>query len=222
MAEFKVVEKFESINGEGQRAGQLAIFIRFKGCNLKCSYCDTKWANELDADFEVLTDLEIYNYIKQTGISNVTLTGGEPLLQEGIEELLVRLSKDKSLFVEIETNGSIDIIDILKIPNGPSVTLDYKLPDSLMSQYMHVTNFENITRNDTVKFVAGSLDDLEHAKKIIENYSLIEKSNVYISAVFGKIELEEIVNFMKINNLNGVSMQLQLHKVIWDSERKGV
>ena len=222
MAEFKVVEKFESINGEGQRAGQLAIFIRFKGCNLNCSYCDTKWANELDADFEVLTDLEIYNYIKQTGISNVTLTGGEPLLQEGIKELLVRLSKDKSLFVEIETNGSIDIIDILKIPNGPSITLDYKLPDSLMSQYMHETNFENITRNDTVKFVAGSLDDLEYTKKIIENYSLIEKSNVYISAVFGKIELEEIVNFMKINNLNGVSMQLQLHKVIWDSERKGV
>ena len=44
----KVVEKFTSINGEGTRAGELAVFIRFKGCNLRCSYCDTMWANEPD------------------------------------------------------------------------------------------------------------------------------------------------------------------------------
>ena len=48
----KVVEKFVSINGESRRAGELAVFIRFKGCNLHCCYCDTKWANEKDCEFE--------------------------------------------------------------------------------------------------------------------------------------------------------------------------
>ena len=76
----KVVEKFISINGEGRRAGELAVFIRFKGCNLNCSYCDTKWANEPACDYEELSPDDICEYVSETGIKNVTLTGGEPLL----------------------------------------------------------------------------------------------------------------------------------------------
>ena len=76
----KVVEKFTSINGEGTRAGELAVFIRFKGCNLRCSYCDTMWANEPDCQYKEETSEEILNYVLGTGIRNVTLTGGEPLL----------------------------------------------------------------------------------------------------------------------------------------------
>lgn len=85
---YKVVEKFVSINGEGTCAGQLAVFIRFQGCNLNCSFCDTKWANEQDAPFTWMTEQEIYEYIKETGVVNVTLTGGEPLKREGISALL--------------------------------------------------------------------------------------------------------------------------------------
>ena len=66
MAEFRVVEKFISINGEGTKAGQLAVFIRFAGCNLNCSYCDTTWANEPDVKYEEMTEFEIYDYIKNT------------------------------------------------------------------------------------------------------------------------------------------------------------
>ena len=74
VAKFEVVEKFVSINGEGQKAGQLAVFIRFKGCNLNCGYCDTKWANEPSVPFESMSENEIYDYIKSTGVKNVTLT----------------------------------------------------------------------------------------------------------------------------------------------------
>ena len=89
----KVVEKFTSINGEGTRAGELAVFIRFKGCNLKCSYCDTMWANELACPYQEETPADIVNYVLATGIRNVTLTGGEPLLQKEIKELIHHLLK---------------------------------------------------------------------------------------------------------------------------------
>ena len=97
MATYSVVEKFVSINGEGTKAGQLAVFVRFAGCNLDCNYCDTQWANKHDVKYDILTEFEIYDYIKSTGVVNVTLTGGEPLLRDNIENLLRILSSDKSL-----------------------------------------------------------------------------------------------------------------------------
>ena len=106
---FKVVEKFVSVNGEGPSSGQLAVFIRFAGCNLNCSYCDTTWANEKNVPYELMSADDIYKYIKSTEVRNITLTGGEPLLQEGILELLELLSKDKELNIEIETNGSVPL-----------------------------------------------------------------------------------------------------------------
>ena len=96
----KVVEKFTSINGEGTRAGELAVFVRFKGCNLRCSYCDTMWANEPDCPYEEETPEEILNYVLGTEIRNVTLTGGEPLLQKDIREL-IHLLLQAGLQVEI-------------------------------------------------------------------------------------------------------------------------
>ena len=86
--EFKVAEKFVSINGEGTKAGQPAVFIRLAGCNLRCSYCDTMWANSSDAPHEKMTETEIADYVKSTGITNVTLTGGEPLMAENVSVVL--------------------------------------------------------------------------------------------------------------------------------------
>jgi 7-carboxy-7-deazaguanine synthase len=219
---FKVVEKFVSINGEGPLAGQLAIFIRFAGCNLNCSYCDTSWANQIDASYKLMTSDEIYEYIKFMGIRNVTLTGGEPLLQEGIMELLELLGKDKELYIEIETNGSVLLNKFVDLENPPSFTMDYKLPSSGMEALMALENFEYLSSKDTVKFVSGSMEDLEKAKQIIENYSLINKTRVYLSPVFGKIQLDEIVEFMIDNRLNGINLQVQLHKIIWDPNKRGV
>jgi 7-carboxy-7-deazaguanine synthase len=219
---FKVVEKFISVNGEGPLSGQLVVFIRFASCNLNCSYCDTTWANSSGVSYNLMTSVDIYSYIKSTAIRNVTLTGGEPLLQEGIIELLEILSKDISLHVEIETNGSVLLDKFSNIENPPSFNMDYKLPFSKMEDKMDLNNFKYLSDKDTVKFVCGSRQDLEKSKYIIDKYELSDRINVYISPVFGQIDLETIVEFMKENKMNGVNLQIQLHKIIWNPNKRGV
>lgn len=220
---FNVAEKFVSINGEGTRAGQLAVFIRFTGCNLRCSYCDTKWAcDEKTAPHTKMSAEEIYTYIKETGIKNITLTGGEPLIQKNIKQLLELISADRELYCEIETNGSVDLKLFCDIENRPSFTMDCKLASSNMEEFMCEGNYSLLNKNDTVKFVAGGKADLYDAKEIMEKYNLIGRVNVYISPVFGSIEPKEIVDFMIENRLNNVNLQLQLHKIIWDPDMKGV
>ena len=218
----QVVEKFVSINGEGRRCGQLATFIRFAGCNLNCGYCDTAWANDRKVAFDPMTAEEVYAYIKDTQVTNVTLTGGEPLLQQDMGELLKLLSQDPELYVEIETNGSVLLSKFSGLENPPSFTMDYKLPSSGMERMMALENFDFLTEKDTVKFVSGSMADLEKARELINTYKLTEKTSIFISPVFGDIELESIVDFMKDNQMNGVNMQVQLHKIIWDPNERGV
>lgn len=223
---YQVVEKFVSINGEGTRAGKIAAFIRFKGCNLNCSFCDTKWANKEGADFKEETAEEIAEYIKKQGVHYVTLTGGEPLLREGIPELLNQLIRIKDLYIEFETNGSMDLSQIAQYRqiNGGSIhfTMDYKLPFSRMEEFMKVENFSLLTGEDTVKFVIGSKEDLQRAKEVIQEFGLEERCEIYFSPVFGEIEARELVEFMIENGLHGVTMQLQMHKFIWDPDAKGV
>lgn len=240
MGTFHVVEHFVSINGEGRRAGQLAHFIRFAGCNLACEYCDTKWANEADVPYEIYNEEELYELIKKSGVKNVTLTGGEPLLQKDMKTLLTLLRKDRTLRIEIETNGSVDIQPFMLIKDETGITeadkakieeqtdnvtftLDYKLPVSGMEDKMYLPNYENIRSVDTVKFVAGSKEDLIKSKKIIEKYQLVEKEcGIYLSPCFGKIEPSDMVDFLVEHNMNDVNIQLQLHKFIWDPDKKGV
>ena len=229
MGTFQVVEHFVSINGEGRRAGQLAQFIRFAGCNLSCEYCDTKWANEAGVFVIEYSEEELYQLIRKNGVANVTLTGGEPLLQKDMDSLLKRLRQDVELHIEIETNGSVDITrffageETFAESDNVTFTLDYKLSGSRMEQAMFLPNFQNVRAKDTVKFVVAGEKDLLRSKEIIEQYDLIKKGcGIYISPCFGKIEPEEIVRFMIEQNLNHVNMQLQLHKFIWDPDKRGV
>lgn len=222
MNTYKIAEMFSSINGEGTHAGQLAFFVRFTGCNLNCSYCDTQWANVPNAEYTEMTADEIRSEVQKSGISNVTVTGGEPLIQPNIIQLLETLCGDGH-YVEIETNGSADVSEVVKIgANRPALTMDYKLPSSGMENYMRTENFALLEAKDTVKFVSGSLADLERALEIIRKYGLIGKCAVYISPVFGKLTPAEIVDFMLANKLNGVNVQLQMHKFIWDPNMRGV
>lgn len=220
MNNFKVVEKFISINGEGSKAGQLAAFIRFQGCNLNCSYCDSKYANSDDAKYSLMTEEEIINYLNENKITNVTLTGGEPLLQKNIKSLIFELLK-LNYNVEIETNGSVNIKPFIS-DLRPIFTLDYKTPSSLMENYMNEKNYNYLTKDDVVKFVVGNQKDLITAKNIIDKYDLINKAQVYFSPIYGQIDPKEIVAFMIENQLNGVNFQLQLHKYIWDPNMRGV
>ncbi len=218
----KLVEKFVSINGESCRAGELAVFLRFKGCNLSCSYCDTFWANEGDCPYEEWSPEALIEAVRDAGINNVTLTGGEPLLQKDMGELLrlfaIRLPDVR---VEVETNGSIDLSPFCK-EYRPVFTMDYKLPSSGCEEKMLLENFKLLQKGDAVKFVSGSREDLERAKNIIDRYHLTEHCQVYLSPVFGKIEPEDMVQYMMEHKMNGVRLQIQMHKVIWDPNKRGV
>ncbi len=219
---FPVAEMFASINGEGVKAGQLAYFLRFRGCNLSCSYCDTKWANEPDCPCEEMTVGELTEAVLASGIRNVTLTGGEPMLQKGMQDLLDALTEQTECRVEIETNGSVDLSGFHRDPGRVVYTMDYKLPGSGMEAHMRADNFAVLQPEDTVKFVAGSPEDLARTAEVIHKYSLTDRCHLYISPVFGRIDPADIVDFMKENQMNGVNLQLQLHKFIWDSDKRGV
>lgn len=219
---YKVAEHFISINGEGSRAGQLALFIRMKGCNLNCDYCDTKWANEAGAPAEDMTLDQIEELVRSSGVENVTLTGGEPLFRTGMKELLGRLAQIPGISVEIETNGSVDLAPYVDLADNIIFTMDYKLACSGMEKKMHLSNFGILKKKDTVKFVIGSPADLMRAEEIIGQYELAGRVHIYFSPVFGSIDPKEMVDFMVEHRLNKVNMQLQLHKYIWDPDERGV
>lgn len=218
----RVAEKFVSINGEGTRAGELAVFLRFQGCNLNCSYCDTRWANEADCPYVEESPEELFRYVKDTGIRDVTLTGGEPLLQKEMPRLLELFTADPDLSVEIETNGAVDLKGFIEGGKRPVFTMDYKLPSSGCESAMKKENFSLLCGQDTVKFVCSSEEDLDRALEIMEEYKLRDRCHVYLSPVWGKIEPAQMVEYMTIHKLNHVRLQVQIHKVIWDPERRGV
>ena len=215
----QVIEKFVSINGEGLKQGELALFIRFANCNLRCSYCDTKYSFE-NPKYSIESVDEIVEYAKSKKVKNITLTGGEPLIQEDIKELMIKLSNN-NFNIEIETNGSVSIKEFLDIPNV-SFTLDYKLPISLMEKKMDFDNYQYVSKKDSVKFVCGSLNDMERAYEVITKYNLTQKTNCLFSPVFGLIDLKNMVQFLIDKNLNGVRLCLQIHKIIWDPNERGV
>lgn len=219
---FPIIEQFLSVDGEGPTAGRLAAFVRFQGCNLRCSWCDTTYSFEQENVTAYRTAEEIYKIIKESGASCVTLTGGEPLLQPEISSLLKILNEDDSLLTHIETNGSVDITPFVEEFPNLCFIVDYKLEGSNMTAKMNENNLTAVRPVDTYKFVVSSLRDLQQATDVIRKNRLCERTQVFFSPVLGKIEPAEIVEFMKTERLDKVRLQLQLHKIIWDPAQKGV
>ena len=215
MKNFNVSEIFDSIEGEGKRTGYMTVFVRLSGCNLRCSYCDTKYAQVRGQEDTVMSEDELIKKIKTYPWKRVTLTGGEPLLHD-VESLVNKLSV-YGYEVNIETNGAVPLLR--NRPLSVFYTMDWKCPSSGENSKMLEINLKRLSRNDVLKFVVGSKEDLEEAKKIISNcYAPL----IYISPVFNEIEPVEIVNFIKENKLQRACMQIQLHKVIWDPNERGV
>ena len=219
---FPIIEQFLSVDGEGPTAGRLAAFVRFQGCNLRCSWCDTTYSFEQENVTAYRTAEEIYKIIKESGASCVTLTGGEPLLHPEIGSLLKILNEDDSLLTHIETNGSVDITPCVEEFPNLCFIVDYKLEGSNMTAQMNENNLTAVRPVDTYKFVVSSLRDLQQATDVIRKNRLCERTQVFFSPVRGKIEPAEIVEFMKTERLDKVRLQLQLHKIIWDPAQKGV
>lgn len=213
-----VVEVFLSIDGEGIRAGKLATFIRLAGCNLRCSYCDTKYAQNM-TDGEEMSVLAIIDRVKELGCKNVTLTGGEPLLNKN-GFILAHALAERGYSVNIETNGSIDISDLLDEPNV-IVTMDYKSPSSGCEKNMLLSNLEKLREQDVLKFVIEE-SDFDAVRAVLERHKI--KAQIFLSPVFGKVEPSQIVDFMKREFLGreNIRVQLQLHKFIWKPETRGV
>lgn len=213
-----VVETFASIQGESTHAGRLCFFIRLAGCNLACSYCDTAYAQAENCG----TDRSIADLVaevKASRINLVEITGGEPALQKNTPALAQALL-DKGFEVLMETNGSVRL-DLF--PAELKKIIDVKLPSSGMHEANDIVNYRFLRSGDELKFVAGSLDDLEYAYSWIKRWELDAKGvPLLFSAVFGMIEPAEIVDWLLEKNIPNSRMQLQMHKFIWHPDKRGV
>lgn len=213
----KVSEIFESIDGEGIRAGLPVTFIRLYGCNLRCSYCDSQYAC-VGNEWKEMAIEDILEEVIRLDHNCITITGGEPLVHKDIYFLIQALSS-AGYKVNIETDGACDITPYIKKRNI-LLTVDYKCPSSDMESRMLLDNFNKVREKDVVKFVVGSDEDLECMKKVIEDFQL--RCHIFVSPVFGKIEAKQIVEFLLKNKLDNVRLQLQIHKYVWDPNMRGV
>lgn len=211
----KVVEIFNSIEGEGKRAGLPCTFIRLYGCNLNCKYCDSRYAWE-DGTYEDMSVTDIIRQVTDIGCPSITVTGGEPLIHEDIGDLLFALIRC-GFYVNVETNGTI--LPTIR-HSHIFYTMDYKTNASGMSHKMNVEAVRDLYPGDVLKFVVGSIEDMEQALKLLEDNIIVAK--VYFSPVFGSIEAKDIVEFLLKNKKWEYKVQLQLHKMIWDPDMKGV
>jgi 7-carboxy-7-deazaguanine synthase len=212
-----VNEIFSSIEGEGIRTGYPVTFVRLFGCNLDCPYCDTTYACK-GSDFFKMSVMEIVAEVADHGNRRVTLTGGEPLIHRDVFQLVHELTKS-GFEVNIETNGAVYIGEYTDI-RDTIITMDYKTPSSGMTDKMDMSNMSILRKQDVLKFVVGNLEDLEDMKRVLEHYK--PDCSVFVSPIFGQITPVEIVNYIKENNLQECRVQVQLHKIIWAPETRGV
>ncbi len=202
----KINEIFYSLQGEGKWSGLPNIFIRTSGCNLRCSYCDTKYAYEKG---EQKKSNEIINYIKKYPCKKICITGGEPLLQNNIEKLIRKL-EEKNYHIIIETNGSKNIKKISGFENL-TISLDIKCPSSNMAEKMNFKNLKFLRKKDQLKFVIKNKNDYNYAKEILDKYNI--KCSIYFQPVW-KTNVKKIAEWILTDGLN-VRLGLQLHKFIW-------
>lgn len=217
---YKVNEIFVSIDGEGVRTGLPTVFIRLYGCNLKCSYCDTRYSCE-NREYKLMPLMDILEQVLSYGVPRVTLTGGEPLIHEGVKDLINSLVAN-DIEVNIETNGAVDLNDFWEYKYNSKVifTMDYKCASSGMEDKMILWNLYLLQPKDVIKFVVSNYNEVEKMEYILEETGC--KAQPYVSSVFGAIEPKELVEYVLDNKLNNVKVQVQLHKIIWNPNMRGV
>jgi 7-carboxy-7-deazaguanine synthase len=209
-----VNEIFHSIQGESAYMGLPCVFVRLTYCNLRCRYCDTEYAFY---DGKEMTIAETIEAVRSHQCRLVEITGGEPLLQDGVYELVTRLCDD-GYEVLLETGGSLDIS---RVDPRASRIVDLKCPSSNMEHRNYWKNIDYLTPKDEVKFVVGTREDYDWAKEIIGKYSLYEKCPLLMSVVFADLEPAQLAEWILQDRLS-VRFQLQMHKYIWTPETRGV
>ena len=210
----KINEIYYSVQGESTHTGRPCIFIRLTYCNLRCSYCDTEYAFYEGKDMEIA---QIMSEIQQWDCNLVEVTGGEPLFQEECIDLLHELI-NSNYEVMLETGGSLSISDV---PKKVIKIVDFKCPSSKMEKKNLWSIVDDLQGHDEVKFVIGNREDFDWAKDKITEYSLDKICTLLFSPTFGEIDPQLIVEWILADNLP-VRMQMQMHKMIWSPEEKGV
>jgi 7-carboxy-7-deazaguanine synthase len=209
-----ITEIFHSIQGESTSAGLPCAFVRLTGCNLRCAYCDTTYAFSGGTE---MTLSEILRTIGSFGCRLVEVTGGEPLLQPGVDALFTALC-DAGYDVLLETGGSLDISSV-----DPRVRriVDLKCPSSGMCDQNFWPNLSVLKTGDEIKFVIGTREDYDWAKDVMKTRGLSGRCPVLFSPVHGRMEPAELAGWILEDRLN-VRFQMQLHKHIWHPEARGV
>ena len=210
-----VNEIFYSIQGESTRAGQPCVFVRLTACDLRCSWCDTPYA--FDEGRKMSVD-DVIAAVDQYGCPLVEVTGGEPLLQEDVYELMERLG-GSGRTVMLETGGHHSIA---RVPAGVLKVVDVKCPGSGEADRNDWSNLSRLAPHDEVKFVIKDRADYEFARDAIVRYGLAGRAAaVLMSPVHGVLEPRTLSEWMLADRLPA-RLQLQLHKYIWTPSTRGV
>jgi len=209
----RIAEIFTSIQGESTRQGLPTVFVRTGGCNLRCRWCDTTYAqtggDEMSPD-------EIIARVSASGLEYACITGGEPLLQEETPALVERLL-DLGMKPAVETNGTIDAS---ALPDACLRIIDIKCPGSGESGKTHPANLRAIRSMDEFKFVIGSRGDFEYARDFVRTNGLDGRCTVLLSPVSGMLAPAELAEWL-IGECPAARLNLQLHKIIWPSDVRG-
>lgn len=210
----RVTEIFASIQGETSYVGLPFAFVRLTGCNLRCRYCDTTYAYDSGEEFPLE---EVVSRVEAFGIPRVTVTGGEPLLQPEAPTLVTALL-DRGHTVLVETNGTVPLSTL--DPRAVKV-MDVKCPGSGEERKMLWDNFSALTPRDEVKLVIASEEDYRYAREILAKYCVKAPFTVLLSPAFGFLPPEKLAGWM-VGDALDARFQLQIHKLVWGPDARGV
>ncbi|MBI5647512.1 MAG: radical SAM protein [Ignavibacteriae bacterium] len=219
MSRLALNEIFFSIQGEGSRAGLPCLFVRLHGCGLRCSWCDTPYALEHGGSGSELVSIEeVLARVSSYGCSFVEVTGGEPLEQEACLPLLAALC-DEGYTVAVETGGHVDIA---QVDSRVVIIMDLKAPGSGMEKKNRLRNLDYIKPSDELKFVLADRADYEWARDLIRARRLdaITK-HLLLAPVFNTLDPRTLAEWILADHLP-VRLGLQLHKIIWPADMRGV
>jgi len=207
-------EIYRSLQGESTYAGLPCTFIRLTACHLRCTYCDTAHA------FQRGSTLPLDEVIEQalaTGDRLIEVTGGEPLLQPEVFPLMTALA-DAGRMVLLETSGAVDI---QPVDPRVAIILDVKTPGSGEVAANLDSNLAWLKPIDEVKYVVADRDDFDWAVAHVRQHDLTSRVAVLVGAVHGRVDPTDLASWILETGLP-LRLQIQLHKVLWGAQTRGV
>jgi len=212
----RVSEIFRSIQGESYHMGLPCTFVRLAGCNLRCGWCDTAYAQDAAGGSEMSVH-EILKEARRLGNDLVEITGGEPLMQA--ESLaLMRALADMGAKVLLETNGTLDISDV---DTRVTIIMDLKPPSSGSADKNRWENVEKLQEADEIKVVIADRADYDWAVRELKGRGIIGEKRVTFSPVFGRLDYRTVAEWI-LKDAIPVRLGIQLHKVLWGPDKRGV